>query len=228
MRTICYQFVGSKPFFAGESGRDTNVLYPVALMDVMKIPAAAALALVLCTALLLPAAAQEPAHWEVKWYRVRATTDGGEFRVFLGSEQWNHTSFHFDWGSHRIYGTHTDNVVFVATTTIYSSGGSYRFKLYDVDDTATVTIDGEEILTASASNDVPGQKIVNYYLDRGSHLLRVEYREICCTASIGFDIPDELFEKDKSDAGDTPGFTGILAAAALLAVAPVAARARRP
>jgi len=171
--------------------------------------------LMLCVT--LPNDAEEPGGWEVKWYRVRPTTDGGEFRVFLESEMWNQTSFYFNWGGHIIYDKLTDNVVFIATTAIHSDGGKYRLKLYDVDDRAIVTIDGEEVLSAVVEDDIPGSQEKDITIAKGQHLLRVEYREECCKASIGFSLPDSLYVANNDDNG-IPGIGILLLLSALMTV----------
>ncbi|HHH78134.1 MAG TPA: hypothetical protein ENL18_02855 [Thermoplasmatales archaeon] len=154
-------------------------------------------------------AAGDTSRWEVKWHKNYKTVNNTTFGVFIGSEYWNETSFYHNWGGHRVYEKYTDNIGFEATTQIYSGGGKYELRLYDVDDYAWVTLDGKEVLRVEKKGDEPGNGSVNLEISKGQHMLKVNWEEECCKASIGFAAPDELFNKDNvnnTQNKNTPGF----------------------
>ena len=154
--------------------------------------------------------------WEVKWYELRPKADGGYMNVFLSSENWMDTNFHYHWGTHRIYENYTNNLQFTATTLVYGDGDVHTIELYDVDDMAWVTIAGDEVLRVEMTGDVPASGAAEVTIPEGGHLLRVYWREECCSASVGFRMPEELYTPAGEGENQAPGFTGAVLTAAIV------------
>lgn len=147
--------------------------------------------------------------WEVKWYETRPKADGGVFTVFLASETWTETNFHYSWGGGRIYENYTNNLQFTATTLVYVDGASHTLRLYDVDDEAWVTLAGDEILHVTMEGNTAANGTTTVTIPEGTHLLRVYWRETCCSASVGFHLPEALYTSNTSTENDdaqTPGY----------------------
>jgi len=153
--------------------------------------------------------------WEVKWYELHPKTGGGYMTVFLSSESWAETNFHYHWGGGRIYENYTNNLQFTATTLIYGDGDTHTLELYDVDDLAWVTIAGDEVLRVEMTDDVPANGTAEVTIPEGDHLLRVHWREECCSASVGFHMPEELYTPSDDSTNQAPGFTWAAMTAAI-------------
>ena len=140
-------------------------------------------------------------YWDVEWYKVspdryevrKNGIEVHEFEEFLGSEKWQAGNFYYDWGKGIVYNEeYWDYIGFIATTKIYSEGGNYTFILYDVNDVAILSIDGEEIICTD------DEASVNLNISAGSHTLQIRWEEHCCYASIGFYTSNEsIFSKKK-------------------------------
>lgn len=134
--------------------------------------------------------------WDVKWYKVDEMNL--DFTTYLGSEKWNSVSFYKNWEGDKVYHNLHDFVGFVASATIYSIGKNYSFTLYNVNNEASLYIDGEKVLNVSSGNS----GTANIYIPEGEHEIRIEYKELCCDASIGFTAFDvTAFEVKKLDEG---------------------------
>lgn len=130
--------------------------------------------------------------WHVEWYRLSKTTY--DFEELIGEENWTAGNFEYNWHHDYVYDNMRDRVGFIAETKIYSDGGKYKFELYNVDDEATLYLDGEKILHTI------GRKEVEINISKGVHILKIEWQEHCCGASIGFATDEELFvEKNFND-----------------------------
>jgi len=176
------------------------------------LPLLLAAALLLCSSLAL---ADGDRAWEVKWYETRPKTGGGVYTVFLASESWTETNFHYSWGGGRIYENYTNNLQFTATTLVYGDGDTHTLELYDVDDLAWVTLDGDEILRVEMTGDRPANGTAQVTIPEGQQLLRVNWREDCCSASVGFHMPEELYTPGEDSDSQAPGFGGAVLAAAV-------------
>jgi len=128
--------------------------------------------------------------WDVEWYEIDPLTHG--FGRLVGSETWPAGNFYHNWGKDYLYDRLDDDVGFVALTTITSTGGNYTFELYQINDEACVSIDGEQILISK------GWGIKEVYIPEGVHTLKVTYKETCCAASIGFRTNETLFSVNDS------------------------------
>ena len=149
--------------------------------------------------------------WNVKWYKIDEIS--GNFTKYLGCEKWKSATFYKDWEREEVYDGYYDFVGFIATAEINSIGKNYTFDLYNVDNKATVYLDGQEILNSSS---LP-HKTVNMYIPPGKHEIKIVYMELCCVASIGFSVDDEtifVVKKEESKTG-IPGYTVGIAIAAI-------------
>ena len=149
------------------------------------------------------------ATWHVKWYEIDRSSH--EFKKFLGSENWSVGSFNKNWGHGTLYDDAKDYVGFIATSTIYSDGKNYTFELYNVDDEATLFLDGKEILHTLS------RKSVDIYIPKGEHTLEIKYIETCCKASIGFSTNESLFIKKQFNNASNKIFVGIAIGIIILA-----------
>jgi PKD repeat protein len=131
---------------------------------------------------------------ETKWYVSWYLYENDEWHT-IGNETWPEGSFHYDWSRSNVYEDYRDNIMFIANTPkIYSEGGTYEFRLYDVDDDAWVYLDGNEILSASYSFWTgDGEDSVEIPLSKGTHHLAITWIEDDGDASIGFYAPSKLF-----------------------------------
>lgn len=121
-------------------------------------------------------------YWDVEWYSVNRTTL--QFEEFLGSEKWITGDLSYDWNHQVVYGGRKDYVGFIATTTMYFDEGEYIFELYNVSDTASIILDGEEILYRRGLD----RDAVKINISKGNHTLTLKWKEFCCGASIGFSM----------------------------------------
>lgn len=168
---------------------------------------------------LLTLTGQAAGAWEVKWSETRPTTDGDVLTIFLASETWNRTNFHYHWGSGPIYENYTNNLQFTATTLVHGDGDTHTLRLYDIDDLAWVTLKGDEVLRVESNGKTAANGTATVTIPDGAHLLRVHWRERCCSASIGLHLPEKLYTPGEKNDNQTPGF-GVAAftCAAVLAI----------
>lgn len=129
--------------------------------------------------------------WHVEWYKINKNTL--EFEKLIGTETWPAGNFEYDWLISPVYDNMRDYIGFIAVTKIYSRGGTYKFMLYNVNDVATLFVDDEEIL------HVTGTKWVEVNLSKGMHTLKIEWKEYCCSASIGFRTNETLYMQNKNN-----------------------------
>lgn len=132
------------------------------------------------------------ASWNVEWYTVNE--DSYKFEDLLGKETWPTGDFSYDWAYTDVFSTSKDYVGFIATTDIYANGDTYKISLFDVNDEATVYIDGREVLSYNELTDMLDRKSTNVDLTYGRHELQIEFIEACCQASIGFSAENTLFD----------------------------------
>ena len=161
--------------------------------------------------------------WNVKWYKIDEIS--GNFTKYLGCEKWKSATFYKDWKREEVYGGHYDFVGFIATAEINSLGKNYTFDLYNVDNEATIYLDGQKILNSSSSS----HKTVNIYIPPGKHEIKIVYMELCCVASIGFSIDDEtifVVKKEESKTG-IPGYTTGIAIASIAGTAIMLTRRKK-
>ncbi|HEC77202.1 MAG TPA: hypothetical protein ENI33_08125 [Thermoplasmatales archaeon] len=132
--------------------------------------------------------------WRVEWYKINKDTH--EFEELVGRENWTAGNFEYNWLNNHVYNEIRDYIGFIAETKIYSDGGEYEFKLYEIDEEARIIIDDEEVLHSTTY-----MENIKVNLSKGIHTLKIEWKEYCCLASIGFSTDEKLFvEKEfKSD-----------------------------
>ncbi len=153
--------------------------------------------------------------WSVKWYKIDEISEN--FTKYLGCEKWRSAIFNKNWEREKVYGKYYDFVGFVATAEINSIGKNYTFDLYNVDNEAAVYLDGQEILNSSSLH----HKTVSIYIPPGKHEIKIVYKELCCSASIGFSIDDETIFVVKKEENKTgiPGYTVGIALAVIVGAA---------
>ena len=143
----------------------------------------------LCCFILLATNSFAEKGWHVEWYRIKRPSN--EYGEFLGEENWSNINFNRSWKTNYVYGDIKDYVGFIATTTIHSNGGKYEFKLFNVDDTASLFLDGKKILETNYKDSI------NVTVSKGEHTLRIEWKEYCCGASIGFFMSEPRYKEEK-------------------------------
>ncbi|HEC82711.1 MAG TPA: hypothetical protein ENI53_02365 [Thermoplasmatales archaeon] len=124
--------------------------------------------------------------WRVEWYKINKDTH--EFEELIGRENWTAGNFEYNWLNNHVYDEIRDYVGFIAEIKIYSDDKVYEFKLYEVDEEARIIIDDKEILKTTTY-----MENIKVNLSKGIHTLKIEWKEYCCLAIIGFSTDEKLF-----------------------------------